>query len=230
MELPAILGGTPVREDKIYYGRQWITDEDIEAVKNVLEGPYITCGPKVQEAERILELWLGDYPEHTASFLRLLLIALMITPLENPIGIAKDSTGNIKYYSIVSSTLQGLILVFDYIALKLGCAPEMVFVIQILMLTITLFAKFFMVRKDVCISVRAYLGRIFLRVLLVASVATILPLSLLLITVDSVWSFLLICTFAMLSVLITSFYIGLDCHERKSVIAIVKRYLPVTKK
>ena len=59
MELPAILGGTPVREDKIYYGRQWITDEDIEAVKNVLEGPYITCGPKVQEAERILEKYTG---------------------------------------------------------------------------------------------------------------------------------------------------------------------------
>ncbi|MCR4792189.1 MAG: UDP-4-amino-4,6-dideoxy-N-acetyl-beta-L-altrosamine transaminase [Lachnospiraceae bacterium] len=59
MELPALLGGTPVREDKIYYGRQWVTDEDIEAVRKVLEGPYITCGPKVQEAERVLESYTG---------------------------------------------------------------------------------------------------------------------------------------------------------------------------
>ncbi len=59
MELPAILGGKPVREDKIYYGRQWISDEDIEAVKNVLEGPYITCGPKVKEAEERLASYTG---------------------------------------------------------------------------------------------------------------------------------------------------------------------------
>ena len=59
MELPAILGGTPVREDKIYYGRQWVTEEDIDAVRKVLEGPYITCGPKVTEAERRLESYTG---------------------------------------------------------------------------------------------------------------------------------------------------------------------------
>ena len=59
MEKPAILGGTPVREDKIYYGRQWITEEDIQAVADVLRGPYITCGPKVSEAERMLEKYTG---------------------------------------------------------------------------------------------------------------------------------------------------------------------------
>lgn len=59
MELPAILGGKPVREDKIFYGRQWISDEDIEAVKNVLTGPYITCGPKVREAEERLSSYTG---------------------------------------------------------------------------------------------------------------------------------------------------------------------------
>ena len=59
MELPAILGGKPVREDKIFYGRQWISDEDIEAVKEVLAGPYITCGPKVREAEARLASYTG---------------------------------------------------------------------------------------------------------------------------------------------------------------------------
>jgi len=59
MELPAILGGKPVRDEKIYYGRQWISEEDIEAVKNVLSGPYITCGPKVREAEERLSSYTG---------------------------------------------------------------------------------------------------------------------------------------------------------------------------
>ena len=59
MEKPAILGGTPVRDNKIYYGRQWVDEDDIAAVSEVLRGPYITCGPKVTEAERKLESYTG---------------------------------------------------------------------------------------------------------------------------------------------------------------------------
>ncbi len=51
MEKPAILGGTPIRPDKIYYGCQCITKEDVEAVSETLVSPFITCGPKVDEVE-----------------------------------------------------------------------------------------------------------------------------------------------------------------------------------
>lgn len=54
MEKLAIDGGTPVRNEKIYYGRQWVTEEDISAVAEVLRGPLITCGPKVADVERRL--------------------------------------------------------------------------------------------------------------------------------------------------------------------------------
>ena len=43
----AIHGGKPVRENKIFYGRQWIQDDDVEAIAAVLKGDYITCGPSV---------------------------------------------------------------------------------------------------------------------------------------------------------------------------------------
>lgn len=49
MEKLAIDGGTPVREEKIYYGRQWIDEEDIKAVAETLRSSFITCGPKVTE-------------------------------------------------------------------------------------------------------------------------------------------------------------------------------------
>ena len=55
MEKLAILGGKPVRDNKIYYGRQCVDEDDIKAVAEVLRSPYITCGPKVTEAERKLE-------------------------------------------------------------------------------------------------------------------------------------------------------------------------------
>ncbi len=54
MEKLAIKGGRPVRDNKIFYGRQWIGEDDIQAVSDVLRSDYITCGPKVAELERKL--------------------------------------------------------------------------------------------------------------------------------------------------------------------------------
>lgn len=54
MENLAIFGGKPVRENKIFYGRQYIDREDVEAVVETLTSPLITCGPKVEALEKKL--------------------------------------------------------------------------------------------------------------------------------------------------------------------------------
>ncbi len=54
MEKLAIFGGEPVRKEKIYYGRQWIGEDDVKAVAETLTGPYITCGPRVTALEQKL--------------------------------------------------------------------------------------------------------------------------------------------------------------------------------
>lgn len=54
MEKPAICGGTPIRSQRISYGHQYIDEEDIQAVVEVLRSDYLTCGPKIAEAERAL--------------------------------------------------------------------------------------------------------------------------------------------------------------------------------
>lgn len=51
MEQLAIFGGTPVRETKIFYGRQCIEQDDIDAVAETLKSPLITCGPRVEALE-----------------------------------------------------------------------------------------------------------------------------------------------------------------------------------
>ncbi len=54
MEELAIFGGKPIRPEKIYYGCQWVDEDDIRAVSETLKSPYITCGPKVDELEKKL--------------------------------------------------------------------------------------------------------------------------------------------------------------------------------
>lgn len=54
MEKLAIFGGTPVRGTPLNYGKQYIDEDDINAVAETLRSPFITCGPKVSEAEKKL--------------------------------------------------------------------------------------------------------------------------------------------------------------------------------
>lgn len=54
MDKLAIFGGVPVREMPLSYGRQYIDEEDIQAVADVLRSDFLTCGPQIGILEQKL--------------------------------------------------------------------------------------------------------------------------------------------------------------------------------
>jgi len=48
----AIEGGKPVRESFLPYGRQWVDEDDIQAIIGVLRSDWLTTGPMVEEFEK----------------------------------------------------------------------------------------------------------------------------------------------------------------------------------
>jgi perosamine synthetase len=65
-EVLAIDGGTPVRKTLLPYGRQSISEEDIQAVVDVLRSDWLTTGPKVAEFEEALAARVGA--KHAVAF------------------------------------------------------------------------------------------------------------------------------------------------------------------
>ncbi len=59
MERLAIDGGKPVRNSPLPYGHQWLDDEDIASVVEVLKGDWLTQGPKIEEFERKVADYCG---------------------------------------------------------------------------------------------------------------------------------------------------------------------------
>ncbi len=55
----AIEGGDPVRSTVLPYGRQWVDDDDISAVVDVLRSDWLTTGPKVSEFEEAFAEYVG---------------------------------------------------------------------------------------------------------------------------------------------------------------------------
>src|SRR3984957_19837691 len=58
-DMLAIDGGIPVRKTLLPYGRQSISEEDIQAVADVLRSDWLNTGPKVPEFEEALAAWVG---------------------------------------------------------------------------------------------------------------------------------------------------------------------------
>jgi perosamine synthetase len=65
-EALAVYGGTPVRKMLLPYGRQTVSEEDIQAVINTLRSDWLTTGPKVNEFEEAFAAWVGA--RHAVSF------------------------------------------------------------------------------------------------------------------------------------------------------------------
>jgi len=65
-EALAVHGGAPVRSTLLPYGRQSITEDDIQAVVDALRSDWLTTGPKVQEFEEAFAAWVGA--RHAVTF------------------------------------------------------------------------------------------------------------------------------------------------------------------
>ncbi|THD17773.1 UDP-4-amino-4,6-dideoxy-N-acetyl-beta-L-altrosamine transaminase [Anoxybacillus ayderensis] len=49
----------PIRQSYLPYGKQWIDEEDIEAVVEVLKGDYLTTGPYISKFEQAVAQYVG---------------------------------------------------------------------------------------------------------------------------------------------------------------------------
>ncbi|MCK0470519.1 UDP-4-amino-4,6-dideoxy-N-acetyl-beta-L-altrosamine transaminase [Halalkalibacter sp. APA_J-10(15)] len=59
IERLAIDGGKPVRDSYLPYGRQWIDDDDAQAVLQVLKSDYLTTGPTIAQFEQEIATYVG---------------------------------------------------------------------------------------------------------------------------------------------------------------------------
>ncbi len=78
MEKLAIFGGSPVRENPLPYGRQYIDDNDVAAVAKVLQGDFLTGGPGIERLEqRLCEITGARYAVAVANGTAALHLAAM---------------------------------------------------------------------------------------------------------------------------------------------------------
>ena len=95
----------------------------------------------------VLRIWLVKVPEHTVDFARLLIIACAAEQLTRGLVHANQALGNIKWFSIVISTLRILALPVSCLALYYGAKAEVAILIFLIFETLGSCARVFILSK-----------------------------------------------------------------------------------
>lgn len=173
----------------------------------------IIC-PLLLNLEFILKLWLTLVPDYVVMFVTLSLISLLIDSVSEPLIIANQATGNVKWFQIIEGVLIIMNVPASYVLLKLNANPLTVFYVSMVLNSIALFVRIALVRK--VIETKQFfvvtLFRVFVVSALVFTVVFLLRINIG--KSSTIFEFVLQSSLVFCSTIVFIFLLGLESSER----------------
>ena len=187
--------------------------------------------PILFETEFILTIWLKQYPEHTISFVRLVLILSMCDILSNTLITLQNATGKIRNYQLVVGGMLMMNFPLSYVCLKAGCPPESTLAVALCVSVCCLMLRLLFLRKMAGLPVLGFLKKVCGNVLMVTVAAAIMPMFFVSLTDKGEnWNhFLLVCAICIMCSLASVYFLGCTKNERRFIhqkaVTIKERFL-----
>ncbi len=178
--------------------------------------------PLCIEAKYVLHLWLGNVPEYTLLFVRLIFIYVLIESISYTMVTLMLATGDIKKYQIIVGGCQMLNLPVAYILLKLGFPPESTIVGTIAISSLCLCLRLYMLRQMVGFPIKRFIGEVLSRVVLVTVLVSIIPILLSNTIEDGFSRLIIICLVSVLMSGIVVYFVGCTKEERLVILNKIK--------
>lgn len=178
--------------------------------------------PLVVEVDTVLKIWLGNVPQYTDVFVRLILVICMIDSVSNPFMTASAATGKVKVYQTVVGGILILIIPTAYVVLKLGGTPTSVFIVHLCIGLVAFMVRLLIVRGLIEISIRDYVHKVIypctkvlVSSILIVFLINYLPSNTVFVSFTKMFVIFIV-------VLLASFVFGLSKGERSYVIDKIK--------
>lgn len=169
--------------------------------------------PIIINLEYILNLWLGEFPEHTIEFTRITLMIGLVGVFRMPVINSIHATGNIKRFQMIEATILLLVVPVSYIALKNGITnPDIVFIVSLSIEIITQIVRVFLVMPKIGMKISTYFAKIFQPAML-AFIPTIIFISAYHPKVNFT-SFLFSSILSEVVIIASVWILGMNHHER----------------
>lgn len=176
---------------------------------------FLLVMPLMFEAYPVLKIWLGNVPEHTSNFLRLILIPTLSYTLANPLIVSVHATGKIKWFQIIEGTILLSIVPIAYFVLKFtSLPPEIVFVVYILVEFCAQVARAMIVLPMIQMDIIYYIKTVAQPIALVCLLSPIIPFVVNNHLSDGLSSYFSVGALSVLCTSIVIYFIGCTRSER----------------
>ena len=183
--------------------------------------------PLVASTEFILGLWLKEVPQYTIVFVQLVLLNGLVDSVDAPLSATALATGKIRKYEIAVSSVILANIPISYVALKLGCNPEVTMLISIILSCVDVFVRTYMLKGMMNFPMKKYM-LLFGKILLASVALATLCRTVLYNKADSIWQVIVISVFIVLVQTLLYALIA-DKNDRAAVVSFVRRKLKLSK-
>lgn len=184
--------------------------------------------PVLIESPYIINLWLGQLPEYVVPFVRLMIILCAVESMTQPIMTAAHATGNIRFYQVTVGGVQLMNLPLAYICLKLGANPYEVVMVSIGLSVFCTFLRVWVLKRLMPFPARQYFKNAYFKPIIVAIVASIVPVVLHVFLESSFINVMIVCMACVVCTSASIYAWGLTAGERTYVSSVIlskiKRY------
>lgn len=187
--------------------------------------------PICLEIDFILDFWLGkgEAPDYTNVFIIIVVMNSLIGTLTSQISFMVHATGIMKKYQLLTGLVELLVVPIAYVAMRMGGDPAMVFVVALFVNGLNYIVSLFILREIVSFSLKHYVSKVILPLLLFTVAASIIPIALRIIIPAGWLRVIVIFLVSALTVLVSFYYLGLGKDEKTMANAYIKQYLKKSK-
>lgn len=178
--------------------------------------------PVLFEADYILSLWLGLVPDYAVSFVRLILIYVMLECISYTMVTLMLATGNIRNYQLLVGGCQMLNFPLAYVFLKLGYSPVVTIYISILVALGCLCLRLYMLRRMVKLPVVIFLKEVVFRLIVVVLISLIVPSVVMVSMSDGFMRCTILAASSVITTSIAVLYAGCTSSERLMIMSKLK--------
>ena len=174
--------------------------------------------PLFIEIEFILDFWLGQIPEHTVFFLRIMLIEAIFRTMGTPTITAMHATGKMKAVNLTVAVILLMIVPISILLFYMGCTPEQVVAANVIPWVLVPPIRVAWVNKycEGNFPIKRYLTQVYLKTIVLCIVMFILPYltHVHLENADAFYRFSAVCLISFIVSSITIYYVGLHKSMR----------------
>lgn len=172
------------------------------------------CLPIIFESKFILRVWMGDVPEYTVLFTRLVLILSLVEVFTYTIGCAVQATGKIRNYQLVISGVNMLNFPISFLLFKFGFPPYAALMVSILISTATVLMRLYFIKVLLTISPLEYFLKVLVRSFIVLLICFFAPYLVHVNLGEGALRLILSCTITWSVSSIVVYVVGMDAADR----------------